>query len=75
MAKEVRTKLGRILQEYGLKQIDLVYMIEHKTGKWIPPDRISLLVSGKQKNVELDTLRTIAKTLEVPVTEIIDDEI
>jgi DNA-binding Xre family transcriptional regulator len=75
MAKEAKTKLGKILSEYGLKQIDLVYMIEHKTGKWIPPDRISLLVSGKQTNVELDTLRTIAKTLEVSVTEIIDDDI
>jgi len=74
MAKEAKTKLGKILQEYQLKQIDLVYLIEHKTGKWIPPDRISLLVSGKQKNVELDTLRIIAKTLEVPVTEIIDEE-
>lgn len=73
MAKEAKTKLAKLLKEYQLKQIDLVYMIEHKTGKWIPADRISLLVSGKQTNVELDTLRTIAKTLDVPVTDIIDD--
>lgn len=73
MAKEVKTKLGLLLQKYGLKQIDLVYLIELKCGVWLPPDRISLLVNGKQENVELKTLRVIAKALEVPVTDIIDD--
>lgn len=73
MAKEAKTKLGRLLADYQLKQIDLVYLIELKCNAWIPPDRISLLVSGKQTNVELDTLRIIARALEVPVTDIIDD--
>ncbi len=73
MAKDVKTKLGRLLADYQLKQIDLVYLIELKCGVWLPPDRVSLLVSGKQTNVELDTLRTIARALEVPVTDIIDD--
>jgi len=73
MAKEATTKLGKLLSEYNLKQIDLVYLIEMKCNTYIPPDRISLLVSGKQRNVELETLRKIARALEVPVTDIIDE--
>ena len=67
------TKLSKLLADYGLKQIDLIALIEVKQGKVIPKGRMSNIVSGKQRNVELDTLRVIARALEVPVTDIIDE--
>lgn len=61
-----------LLEDIGLSQSDLYYMIIDRTGKTIGMDRISKMVNGKLTNYSIETAKTLAKTLEVGVEDIID---
>jgi DNA-binding Xre family transcriptional regulator len=67
------TKLQRLLFERGLSQTDLYHLIEEETGKVIGKDRISKLVNGHQKNLQVDTAKAFAKALNVKIDDIIED--
>jgi DNA-binding Xre family transcriptional regulator len=67
------TKLQRLLFERGLSQTDLYHLIEEETGKVIGKDRISKLVNGHQKNLQVDTAKAFAKALDVKIDDIIED--
>lgn len=72
--KEPTTKLGKFLQDNGITQLDLYYLIQFKMGKEIGMDRISNLVNGKKTNINMDTAKTICKALEVTYDDIFDVE-
>jgi len=72
--KEPTTKLGIFLQDNGITQLDLYYLIQFKMGKEIGMDRISNLVNGKKTNINMDTAKTICKALEVTYDDIFDVE-
>lgn len=67
-----KTKLAQLLEDIGISQTDLYYLISHKTGKVIGMDRISKMVNGKLTNYSIETAKTLAQTLEVGIEEIID---
>jgi len=67
------TKLQILLFERGLSQTDLYHLIEEETGKVIGKDRISKLVNGHQKNLQVDTAKAFAKALDVKIDDIIED--
>tara|TARA_R110000803_G_scaffold16317_1_gene44717 strand:+ start:1373 stop:1600 length:228 start_codon:yes stop_codon:yes gene_type:complete len=67
------TKLQRLLFERGLSQTDLYHLIEDETGKVIGKDRISKLVNGHQKNLQVGTAKAFAKALNVKIDDIIED--
>lgn len=67
------TKLQRLLFERGLSQTDLYHLIEEQTGRTIGKDRISKLVNGHQKNLQVDTAKAFAKALNVKLDDIIED--
>ena len=73
--KEPTTKLGKFLQDNGITQLDLYYLIQFKTGKEIGMDRISNLVNGKKTNINMDTAKTICKALEVTYDDIFEEVI
>ena len=67
--KEPTTKLGKFLQDNGITQLDLYYLIQFKE---IGMDRISNLVNGKKTNINMDTAKTICKALEVTYDDIFE---
>lgn len=69
------TKLQKILFERGLSQTDLYFLIIETTGQTIGKDRISKLVNGKQKNLQVSTAKLFAKALGVKLDDIIEDDI
>lgn len=71
-AKKPTTKLGKFLQDNGITQLDLYYLIQFKMGKEIGMDRISNLVNGKKTNINMDTAKCICKALEVTYDDIFD---
>jgi DNA-binding Xre family transcriptional regulator len=72
--KEVtpKTKLGKILQENEMEQLDLHKLIVYKTGKTIGLDRISHIVSGKKKNYTIQTAKTICQALGITLNDLVD---
>lgn len=71
--KTKATKLQKILFERGLSQTDLYHLIQDETGRVIGKDRISKLVNGHQKNLQIDTAKAFAKALGVTLDDIIED--
>lgn len=69
------TKLQKLLFERGLTQTDLYFLIIETTGQTIGKDRISKLVNGKQKNLQVSTAKLFAKALCVKLDDIIEDDI
>jgi DNA-binding Xre family transcriptional regulator len=67
------TKLQKILFERGLSQTDLYHLIQDETGRIIGKDRISKLVNGHQKNLQVETAKAFAKALGVTLDDIIED--
>jgi DNA-binding Xre family transcriptional regulator len=67
------TKLQKLLFERGLTQTDLYWLIQETTGKTIGKDRISKLVNGHQKNLQVDTAKAFATALNVTLNDIIED--
>lgn len=67
------TKLQKILFERGLTQTDLYNLIQDTTGRVIGKDRISKLVNGHQKNLQVETAKAFAKALNVTLDDIIED--
>jgi len=67
------TKLQKILFERGLSQTDLYHLIQDETGRVIGKDRISKLVNGHQKNLQVETAKAFAKALGVTLDDIIED--
>jgi len=70
---ENTTKLQRILIQRGFSQSDLQKKVLVNTGIKIEPYRVSKIVNGSIKNYFTDTARAIAKTLEVSIEEILED--
>lgn len=70
--REPKTKLGRILQENEMEQLDLYKLIIYKTGKTIGVDRISHIVSGKKKNYTIQTAKTICEALGITLNDLVD---
>ena len=70
--EEPKTKLGRILKENEMEQLDLHKLILYKTGKTIGLDRISHIVSGKKKNYTLETAKTICEALGITLNDLVD---
>lgn len=70
--KEPKTKLGRILLENEMEQLDLYKLIIYKTGKTIGVDRISHIVSGKKKNYTIQTAKTICEALGITLNDLVD---
>lgn len=66
------TKLGRILIENEMEQLDLYKLIIYKTGKTIGVDRISHIVSGKKKNYTIQTAKTICEALGITLNDLVD---
>jgi hypothetical protein len=66
------TKLAQLLNDFGMSQTDLYYLIMDKTGKTIGQDRIHKMYTGKLTNYSIDTAKTIAQTLGVSLDEIVD---
>lgn len=69
------TKLQKILFERGLTQTDLYFLIIETTGQTIGKDRISKLVNGKQKNLQVSTAKLFARALSVKLDDIIEDDV
>lgn len=67
-----KTKLGRILHENDMEQLDLYKLIIYKTGKTIGVDRISHIVSGKKKNYTIQTAKTICEALGITLNDLVD---
>lgn len=67
-----KTKLGRLLTQMEITQMDFYKLIQYKTGKTIGMDRISNMVHGKLTNYNIQTARVMASTLGVKVDEIIE---
>ena len=67
-----KTKLGRILKENEMEQLDLHKLIIYKTGKTIGLDRISHIVSGKKKNYTIQTAKTICEALGITLNDLVD---
>jgi DNA-binding Xre family transcriptional regulator len=67
------TKLQKLLFERGLSQTDLYHLIQDETGRVIGKDRISKLVNGHQKNLQVETAKAFAKALGVTLDDIIED--
>lgn len=70
--QEPKTKLGRILLENDMEQLDLHKLIIYKTGKTIGVDRISHIVSGKKKNYTIQTAKTICEALGITLNDLVD---
>lgn len=70
--QEPKTKLGRILLENDMEQLDLYKLIIYKTGKTIGVDRISQIVSGKKKNYTIQTAKTICEALGITLNDLVD---
>lgn len=70
--QEPKTKLGRILLENDMEQLDLYKLIIYKTGKTIGVDRISHIVSGKKKNYTIQTAKTICEALGITLNDLVD---
>lgn len=70
--KEPKTKLGKILLENEMEQLDLYKLIIYKTGKTIGLDRISHIVSGKKKNYTIQTAKTICQALDITLNDLVD---
>jgi len=70
--QEPKTKLGRILLENNMEQLDLYKLIIYKTGKTIGVDRISHIVSGKKKNYTIQTAKTICEALGITLNDLVD---
>jgi DNA-binding Xre family transcriptional regulator len=70
--REPKTKLGRILLENDMEQLDLYKLIIYKTGKTIGVDRISHIVSGKKKNYTIQTAKTICEALGITLNDLVD---
>jgi len=70
---ENTTKLQRLLIQRGFSQSDLQKKVLVNTGIKIEPYRVSKIVNGSIKNYFTDTARAIAKTLEVSIEEILED--
>lgn len=76
------TKLALILQERGMKQTEfkeLILSITDKKGKPyiddIGKDFISHLVTGKKKSYALKTAKLLSLALNLPIDEIVEDDI
>lgn len=70
--REPKTKLGRILLDNDMEQLDLYKLIIYKTGKTIGVDRISHIVSGKKKNYTIQTAKTICEALGITLNDLVD---
>ena len=70
--QEPKTKLGKILLDNDMEQLDLYKLIIYKTGKTIGVDRISHIVSGKKKNYTIQTAKTICKALGITLNDLVD---
>jgi len=70
---ENTTKLQRLLIQRGFSQSDLQKKVLVNTGIKIEPYRVSKIVNGSIRNYFTDTARAIAKTLEVSIEEILED--
>jgi len=66
------TKLSRILKERKMTQRDLQRAIFNTYGIKIGDDRISRMVNGVLKNVQLSTAKLIADTLNVTIDDIVE---
>jgi DNA-binding Xre family transcriptional regulator len=70
--QEPKTKLGKILLDNDMEQLDLYKLIIYKTGKTIGVDRISHIVSGKKKNYTIQTAKTICEALGITLNDLVD---
>lgn len=71
MAKKP-TKLALYLFEQGISQKEFISMIEEKTGKVFCKATISNYMNGKHtKNIQLENASILAKTLEIPLEQLI----
>ena len=73
MAKKI-TKVQKLLDERSLSQKDLQQLILDKTGKIMPQNSISHLVT-KKRNINIVTAMLVAFSLGVTIEEINNIEI
>ena len=66
------SKLEKILLERKISQIELVRIIQEKSGFKIGKDRISKICTGKLKNYTVETAKMISEALDVPMDEFVE---
>jgi transcriptional regulator with XRE-family HTH domain len=66
------TKLKSLLKEKGIRQQELIDIIEQNTGFKIGRDRISRICTGKSLNFSMETAVMISQALNVPIDEIVE---
>ena len=66
------TKLAKILIDRKMSQRDLQRAIKDKSGEFIGDDRISRMVNGVLTNLQVNTARIIANTLDVSIDDIVE---
>lgn len=66
------TKLAKILIDRKMSQRDLQRAIKDKSGVFIGDDRISRMVNGVLTNLQVNTARIIANTLDVSIDDIVE---
>ena len=66
------SKLEKILIERQISQIELVRIIQEKSGFKIGKDRISKICTGRLKNYTVETAKMISEALEVPMDEFVE---
>lgn len=75
MAKSNKTtKLKLLLKSRGMKQTELLNIIDKQMGLPISKPMLSHIVSGKNNNYQLFTLIRICKALNVTPNEVVDYE-
>lgn len=69
-----KSKLGRLLDERGLKLKDFGTLVFEKTGYFIEITNLSNFCTGHKSIKALKTALYFAKTLDVLIEDIIDEE-
>jgi transcriptional regulator with XRE-family HTH domain len=70
MGKE-KSKLGRLIKEKGLTQIQFAEMVFQKRGYFIAPTNLSNYCSGYKTIKKIETAKIFAEVLEVQITDIL----
>jgi len=65
------TKLGKILEKRNMNYRDFQLLVYEKTGYYMAFDRISKIISGKQRDMLYSTVKNIADALDLKVEDVL----
>lgn len=68
------TKLKKILEKNNISNVQLIELIENKTGHRLYPYMISKIANGLKINYSLKTACLIAHSLGLPIDAIVEKE-